>query len=294
LRSPLRYKPWNANFAAPGLGAPGPRGPLYSVNPAIPDISYRTNWAAAKYHSLQMNLDKRYGEGLSGHLAYTWSHNMSNTVGPNSAQFPPANSNCTACDWGPVNEDRRHMLVINHVYELPFGAGRQFLGRGAVSHIIGNWDISGLLTMYSGMHFNPVNGVANRSGSQYPGSTTWERPNLNGNPNLPSDQRTIDHWFNTAAFSLPALGTFGNAGAYIIEGPGTFTTDIGIHRNFPIKEKVNVSFRWEMFNSFNHPNFTFASANGTAPIVAAGSANAGFIPSTFDPRRMQVALKLTF
>src|SRR5947207_11270108 len=113
-----------------------------------------------------------------------------------------------------------------------------------------------------------MNGTANISGSQYPASPTWERPNLVGTPNLPSDQRTIDHWFNTAAFVQPSAGTFGNAGAYLIEGPGTQVVDIGIHRNFPIREKIAMSLRLEMFNSFNHPNFTFnPTGSGVVPIV---------------------------
>src|SRR5215472_8791185 len=90
------------------------------------------------------------------HLASTWSHNISNTVGPNSVQYPPMNSLCITCDWGPVNEDRRHMLIISHVYELPFGAGRPLVNHGVISQIVGGWDISGTWALYSGMHNNPV------------------------------------------------------------------------------------------------------------------------------------------
>jgi Carboxypeptidase regulatory-like domain len=137
--------PINPNEALPGPGPLGPRRPLYTINPAIQDIEYRTNYGAAKYHSMQTNLDKRYGHGLTGHFAWTWSHNMSNSVGPNSGS-PPQNSFCTACEWGPVTEDRRHMVVINHVYELPFGSGRQFLSTGLLSKIVGDWNLSGIWT----------------------------------------------------------------------------------------------------------------------------------------------------
>ena len=124
--------PINPNEALPGPGPLGPRRPLFTVNPAIQDIQFRTNFGASKYHSLQTNVEKRYGHGLTGHLAWTWSHNLSNSVGPNSGS-PPQNSFCTACEWGPVAEDRRHMVVINHVYELPFGSGRQYLSKGFLS-----------------------------------------------------------------------------------------------------------------------------------------------------------------
>ncbi len=282
----------NPNQALPGIGLEGPRRPLYSVNPAIPDISYRTNAFGAKYHSLQVNLDKRYGKGLTGHVAYTWSHNMTSTVGPNDVQYPPMNSYCTACEWGDVNADRRHMLIITHVYELPFGAGRPFLNRGAISQIVGGWDLSGLWSVFTGLHNNPVDAVANLSGTEYPGSVNYERPNVvpGCDPNVVPGGKTRLEWFNPGCYTLPQAGTFGNSGAYTIVGPGLFTVDFGLHRNFSIKEKMKLQVRWETFNTTNHTNFTL----GTTTTVAVGSPSAGVIGSTFSQRVMQVAMKLNF
>ena len=282
----------NPNMATPGIGAVGPRRPLFSVNPAIPDISYRTNAFGAKYHSLQVNLDKRYGKGLTGHLAYTWSHNMTSTVGPNSVQYPPMNSRCIKCEWGDVNEDRRHMLIITHVYELPFGSGRSFISRGVVSQIVGGWDLSGVWSVFTGLHNNPVDGVANISGTSYPGSVNYERPNVVAgcDPNVVPGGRTRTAWINTACYSLPPLGTFGNSGAYTLVGPGLFTVDFGLHRNFSIKEKMRLQVRWETFNTTNHTNFTL----GGTTFTAVGSSSAGVISSAFSNRVMQVALKLNF
>ena len=143
--------PINPNEALPGPGSLGPRRPLFTVNPAIQDVQFRTNFGASKYHSLQTNVEKRYGHGLTGHMAWTWSHNLSNSVGPNSGS-PPQNSFCTACEWGPVAEDRRHMVVINHVYEIPFGSGRQFLSRASWARLL-ETECVRYLTMYSGLHF---------------------------------------------------------------------------------------------------------------------------------------------
>lgn len=286
----------NPNMALPGTGLPGPRRPLFTVNPAIPDISYRTNAFGAKYHSLQVNLDKRYAKGLTGHLAYTWSHYMSSTVSPNNVQSPVMNSLCTRCEWGNVNEDRRHMLVITHVYELPFGAGRPFVNQGVMSQIVGGWDLSGLWTIYSGMHFNPVNAVDNISGTHYPGGTNYERPNVVAgcDPNQVPGGRTRTKWFNTACYSLPALGTFGNSGAYTILGPGLFTVDFGLHRNFSIKEKMRLQLRWETFNTTNHTNLDLGASAYTAPVVAVGSPSAGVLTKQFANRVMQLAMKLNF
>jgi hypothetical protein len=170
---------------------------------------------------------------------------MSNTVSPSNVQYPIMNSLCTAREWGDVNEDRRHILVISHVYELPFGAGRQFVNHGVVSQIVGGWDLSGLWTLYTGMHFNPVNAVANISGTQYPGSVKYERPNVVAgcDRNVVQGGRTRLEWFNPHCFVLQQIGIFGNSGAYTIVSPGLFTVDLDIHRNFSIKERMRLQLR---------------------------------------------------
>jgi hypothetical protein len=284
-RSLDMMNPVTANQAVPGPGPFQPRRPLYSINPAIQDINYRTNYGAAKYHSLQVQAQKRYGHGISGSAAFTWSHNLSNTVGPNSGG-PPQNSNCYSCDWGPVAEDRRRMLVINHVWETPLGTGRRFVNHGILSYVVGNWDVSGFWAMYSGLHVNPSLATSVSGSQAIPGSTS-ERPDLLGTPNLSVDQRSIDHWFNVAAFAIPSPYTFGNSGAFVIEGPGYFSTDMGIHRVFPMGEEKRLTFRWEMFNAFNRANFS-------TPNVTIGSSSAGIISATSPARSMQMSLKFTF
>jgi hypothetical protein len=276
----------DANQAAPGPGPFQPRRPLYSVNPVIQDINYRTGWSASKYHSMQVNVRKRYAHGLSASLAWTWSHNMAQSVGPNTTSLPQ-NDQCYACEWGNITEDRRHMIVINHVYELPFGKGREFVNTGVLAHIVGNWSINGIWTMYTGPHFGPAlaTSVSNSIGAV--ALAPAERPNLNGSANLPSEQRTIDRWFNVPAFSTPAPFTFGNAGKGILEGPGYFNVDTGIHRDFQIRERWKLSYRWEMFNSLNRANFS-------NPGASIGASTAGQITATLPARVMQMALKLGF
>ena len=213
---------------------------------------------------------------------------MGQTNGPGSSSRPQ-NSLCYVCEWGDLPEDRRQMVVINHVYELPFGTGRQFVRKGLASYLIGDWDISGIWTMYTGMHFGPAmaTSVSNVLTGASVNVSPTERPNLNGTPNLPPDQRTITHWFNTAAFSIPAQYTWGTAGPGILEGPGYFNFDLGIHRSFPIKERIKLTYRAEMFNTFNHTNFNNPSAT-------IGSSSAGVISATYPSRIMQMALKLSF
>ena len=278
----------NANQPVPGPGAFNPRRPLYNLDPLLADVDLRTNWGSAKYHSMQVNLRKRYSRNLSGTLAWTWSHNLTNTRQPNSSTRPE-NSYCSACEWGNAPEDRRQMLVINHVYNLPFGSGREYLNTGILSYVLGNWDISGIWTMYSGQWTAPslsapVSNATTTSGNV----TATERPNCTGiNPIQPSGTRTIYNWLNPAAFSTPAQYTFGNCGLGTILGPTFFNVDLGIHRDFRIREGWTLTYRWENFNTLNHANFS-------APAASFGTATFGQISSTLPPRIMQMALKLVF
>jgi hypothetical protein len=277
----------NMNQAVPGPGDLQPRRRLRATNPLLQDIDYRTNWGAAKYHSLQVNLQKRYSKGLTGQLAYTWSHNLANARGP-STSVRPQNSYCSACEWGNALEDRRHILVINHVYELPFGSGRSYISKGILSQIVGNWNISGVWAMYSGSYQAPQqsgNGVSNAN-STNAFVTAAERPDRVADGNLANGQRSIDRWYDTAAFPVPRQFTYGNSGTGILEGPGYFGVDLGIHRNFQLGEKRRLSYRWEMFNALNRANFN-------QPTNTLGG-TFGQISGTLPARAMQMSLKLYF
>jgi hypothetical protein len=148
---------------------------------------------------------------------------------------------------------------------------------------VGDWDVDGIWSASTGQHFNATlaSGVSNSSGGG------GDRPNRAADGNLPSSQRTIDHWFNTVAFVSPAQYSFGNAGTGILVGPGYFNVDLGIHRNLPIKERYTLSYRCEMFNAFNRANFN-------VPNSSIGSASAGQISATGPARVIQMALKVIF
>ncbi len=277
----------NANQPLPGPGGFDPRRPFYPRNPLLGDVDYRSNWGAAKYHSLQVTLRRQYSKNFTGGLAYTWSHNLTNTRGP-AFTSRPQNSYCSACEWGNAPEDRRHMLVINHVYQLPFGAGQKYLSTGFLGGVFGGWRLSGVWSIYSGQPFSPSLATATSNTTTTSGNVTaTERPNVLSNPNLPNDQRTIDRWFNVQAFGIPAQYTFGNAGTYTLQGPGFFNVDLGLHRDFRIRESWRLTYRWETFNSFNNTRFN-------NPNATIGTATAGVITSTLPARVMQMAMKLTF
>ena len=275
---------YNYNQSFPGAGAQGPRRPLFAVNPIVTNVTFRSNYGASKYHSMQMRVEKRATHGLSFAVSYAWSKYLSNGGNINGGgNGPPQDARCFRCEWGPMPDDRTHVLVFNHVYALPFGQGRRYASRGPIAHIIGNWNISGIWSMSTGEHFTPTlaGAVSNSAGGG------GDRPNRTGDGNLPDDRRTLDRWFDITAFATPAQFTFGNAGRGFLIAPGNFNLDAGIHRNFRITERFGLSYRLEMFNAFNHANF------GT-PNAAIGNPLAGQISGTGPARIMQMALKLSF
>jgi hypothetical protein len=274
----------NLNQSAPGPGAQGPRRPFFAVNPDLVNLIYRTNYAASKYHSLQTRVEKRYSAGFTASLAYTWSKYMSNGANINGGgNGPPQDVRCYRCEWGPNPEDRRHIVVVNHNWELPFGRGRRWATSGPAAVIIGNWNLTGIWTMSSGERFTatlaaPVSNSAGGGG---------DRPNRIADGNLPESRRTIDRWFDLAAFETPSQFSFGNSGRGILIGPGTFNVDLGIQREFPLDDFRRFQFRWEMYNAFNRPNFS-------VPNAAIGNPNAGQVSETDPARVMQLALKFYF
>ena len=248
--------------------------PLYG-NITILDGSVMGNM-----NSLQTKLEQRFSRGLQYTVAYTWSHSMDDDQSVQNVY------NIRAAR-GSSTFDVRHRFVANYVYDLPFGAGRQFAAsaRRAVNAIIGNWQMTSILTLQTG---NPLTAtlsgnVSNVGGTDRPDAVAGQ------NPNLPSDQRTPIHWFNTAAFATPATPNhWGNAGSGTIEGPGVTQLDFSLFKNFPFSEKSRLQMRAEVFNILNHPNFAL-------PNVTINSSSVGQITSTnTSSRQIQLGMRLTF
>lgn len=274
----------NLNQSFPGAGAQQPRRPFFAVNPGLVDLGYRTNYGGAKYHAMQVRVERRLTAGISASLAYTYSKYMANAGHVNGGgNGPPQDARCTACEWGNMPEDRRQIMVFNHVWELPFGKNRKYLTEGPASWILGNWDLSGVWTASSGERFTATlaAGVSNTAGGG------GDRPNRLRDGNLPSGVRTIDRWFDTTAFAAQPQFTFGNSGRGILIGPGPFTTNMNIQRNFLIGERCRLQFRTEMYNAFNNVNFG-------NPNSAIGNPVAGQIGDAAEARTIQLALKLYF
>ena len=156
------------------------------------------------------------------------------------------------------------------------------------SKILSGWETAGIITVQSGRPFTValLSEIDNSgTGRSILGFGANDRPNLVGNAELSNP--TTGQWFNTSAFAFAAPGTFGNAGRNILDGPGFQNVNVSLMKNTGLGERVNLQFRAEAFNLFNHPNFNL-------PDNFLGSPTFGRITSARDPRHIQFGLKLLF
>ena len=261
-------------------------------NPFFDDITQIESRANSRYDSLQIRFQQRLNMGLAVLGSYTWSESnvdasnfFSSTGDPNF----PQDSNNLRPERGRSNFDVRHRLSLSYVYDLPFGKGKRYLSDdGWVSTLLSGWQTFGIATLQSGRPFTValLPEIDNSgTGRSVLGFGANDRPNLSGDPNLSG--RSANQWFNTAAFSFPARGTFGNAGRNILEGPGYQNFNASLVKNTALSERLNLQLRAEAFNLFNHPNLNL-------PDNFLGSPTFGRITSARDPRHLQFGVKLLF
>ena len=173
--------------------------------------------------------------------------------------------------------DHRHRLAVSFVYQLPQPRdGTHFLRA-----VLGGWQTGGTFTTQSGAPFT-VNIASDQANI---GAGPAQRPNLFGDPNR--GPKTPAQWFDTTAFALPSLYSFGNAPRNAVTGPGVMDFDLMVQKEFSVSETARLQFRAETYNVFNRANFNI-------PNRTAFTANFGRISSALDSRQLQFALKLIF
>jgi hypothetical protein len=277
--------PNEININQPLAGA----GTAAQVNARRPFPNYGTiSWfesdGNSTFHSLQAKVEKRFSTGFSVLTSYTYGKSIGDTPGfasnSNASKAIPQNAYNLSAERGLSDFDIRQRLVVSSIYQLPFGAGRKFVPAGVGAKLLGGWQVSGILSLQSGSPFTPYY-TANISNT----FTSSDRPNVVGDPN--AGPKTVQQWFNTAAFQTPASGTFGNAGRNIIQGPALYNLDLAVSRTFSVREWLALQFRSEFFDSLNHPNFSL-------PLATVDGAGYGQITSAADPRQLQFALKVIF
>jgi len=238
------------------------------------------------YNSLGTKLTKRYSNGLTALVSYTWSKSIDTTSGirtSDSDSLFSQDGRCMLCDRGLSAFDNRHRLAVSGLYDLPFGKGRRMVVKNRLlDAVIGGWQVGGISTWRAGFHINPSAGM-NRANT----NINVDRPDATGQP-VSLDTPTTSHWFNTAAFALQPIYQFGNAARNSVPGPAGFMLDSNVQKSFRIFEGHDLQFRWESYNLLNHPVWGFPNSNLSSP-------DFGRITSTaVNMRQMQFALKYVF
>jgi hypothetical protein len=272
----------------------------------------------SSYHSLQVTLNKRFSHGIQYGVSYTHSKAMGYAEGDSTATSgTPTNSSNTVAryldrriwNYGLMSYDRPNLLTFNFLWEVPQLG--HVVRNPVVKAIFDGWRLSDITTFAPGSPLNVVmttNPTVTVLGSGYGDGS---RPLLIGNPNLPSNQRTVDNWFNVGAFAEPipltaaqcasgtcpaiSYGNIGNTPTNVIRGPGRQTWNTAVFKTFSFREKLKVQFRAEAYNLFNHTNFnavdTTIQYNAAGVNTRSSTAN---VTSARDPRIMQFALRINF
>jgi hypothetical protein len=275
---------FDLNQPEPGAGSVNSRRPFFSTRPGLQAVTYAVSDGESNYNALQVVVDKRLSAGFSMMLGYTWSHaldNVGNDFGGGAGT--PQDRRCRFdCEWGNANYDIRHRATISYIYAPPLGRGKAYASSGWASWIVGDWQLNGVTILQTGLPFTPSLANPNTNGA---GNS---RPDVVGDPELPSSERSLSRWFNVNAFARPTDIRFGNLGRNTLTGPGRVNFDASLIKDFPFTERLRLQFRAEAFNVFNTPQFG-------QPNASIGAANAGTITSTVgNPRQIQLALRIVF
>jgi outer membrane receptor protein involved in Fe transport len=251
------------------------------VYPGFGTLNSMSTIANSAYNALQVVVNKRYSSHFMVQGSYTFgkSRDDSSSYVTDTAAVPnPFN---LRNEWALSDFYAKHIVSASAIWQMPSLMHSSTILRETV----GGWNLSARFTARSGLPINVVTGQDNSlSGGPQ------QRPNVNGSPVLPSDRslyNKVTTWFNPAVYSYPAPGTFGDAGRNSIIGPGQYSPNVALLKNFPFwREGRYVQFRAEAFSLFNHPIFS-------APQNTLGS-TAGKITGASGDRELQFALKLVF
>jgi len=252
------------------------------------DVYIDSTWSGtSKYNALNAKL-QHSGRSLLATFAYTFSKSTdskSAAAGIGASAYNGwqgfLNNHNPGLDYGLSDFDVEHRAVASFVWNLPFGKGERYgsSASGVANAIIGGWQVNGIYTWQTGF---PITILAADLGAVLD-SRNQNRANVSGDPG--SGAGTVEQWFNTGAFTQPALGQFGNSERNMLRGPGLSNLDLALFKNFDLPKGSRLQFRFESFNAFNHPNFLNVSTNMTSPTY-------GRVTSARPGRINQLGLKL--
>jgi hypothetical protein len=252
------------------------------------NISYSEQASSSNYHSMQVTANRRFARGLQFGFAWTWSKAMD--FNDNDTDTVSTFVPLRVWNYGLASFDRTHIVKINYQWDVP----RLPLHNRAANLIVNHWQLSGITSFVSGQPL-PVTFTTTAATDITGSPTDGARIVVLSNPVLPKSERTFNQNFRTDVFRVPARGTIGNAATTVIRGPGINNFDIAIFKDFPIHESIKAQFRAEMYNAFNHTQFsTLDNAARFDPQGNQVNTRLGAMTATYPPRKIQLALRFYF
>jgi hypothetical protein len=270
--------------------------------PALRDVQLRDNGGVQNYQSLHVVAERKTKNGLYYQAGWTWAKNLTDCQSDSEGGCGVQNPYARYLEYGNVNYTNRHRMTATVLYDLPFGPNRPFLSnlQGVGKWLIGGWTVSSVMIAQTGLFYSPSFSGFDVSNTNTTGS---QRPDRIADGNLPDSQRSIDHWFDQTAFAVPGdtngdgrpdvnVGRFGNSAPNILVGPSAFILDAGLHKKFPITERVHAILQGTFTNVLNHPNYGTPNSNIRSGSVTTIRSVSGLYNG--GPRSGQVALRIEF
>ncbi len=283
------------NLVDPSLLAGYTTGSTANYNATVPYLGYHSirmaeNEANGDYNSFQAAIRGSLAKNdLTYQLGYTYSHtNDSFNSGGSAGDLYNVSDPYKGWkyDFGPSAFDRRQIFFANFVYDIPLLKNSD---NKLLKTTLGGWEVSGIISAVSGAPLNiGLNGQ--NVASVVPNSAN--RPDQTGSGN---DPHTVNEWFDTSIYTAPAAGLWGDTPRNSVRGPGRDNWNLSLFKNFVFSETrgSNLQFRAEFFNVWNHTQWQGDTQNGGIS-TNYGASNFGAITNAYDPRTIQLALKLSF
>jgi hypothetical protein len=284
--------PINAPLVTGATTAVNSRRPLTLQNPAqgayYGTIHQLDTGGTSSYNAMLLSAQHRLANNFTVLGNYTWSHCITDPftseldgtqwTNPSSRRFD--RGNC-------VGIDHRHIINVSAVMETPKYGGR------LMQTLVSGWKLSPIMRISSGSYYSVTSGIDNA----VTGVNGARANQVLADPYCAV--QTPSCWLNPAAFQVSSqmpLGQLGNVGAASVHGPGSFTLDASLSRQFRITERQHLEVRYEVFNIPNHwrPGFPAAGVSTTTLQTARNAGNFGQMQVFGDPRIMQFALKYIF
>lgn len=260
----------------------GPDGPLI---PGVVPFLYESSSGDSILHAVTFRVRKRLADGFAAGASYTLSRSIddASSIG-GGAVVVAQNDRDLEAERGLSSFDQRHRFAGDFTFELPFGPNRRWFPAGTAAALLGGWQLNGSVQFASGTPFTAR--VLADAADVARGTNGTLRANYDGAPIAINDPSAA-LFFNTAAFSIPPEGAFGNAGRDTIIGPGTSVLNLGVTRNILFGQARALSIQVLATNLFNTVQFATIDTVVNSPTF-------GEVTSVRPMRRIQLLVRFRF